>query len=309
MKVLITGAGGPGCEALARQWKSHDLYFADIDVERVHPSIASERKFEIPNGKDPLFTGAIIALVKKLSIEIIISQVDEELEKLNQVQQLLEGVKLISPAPDFVSVCNDKAKLGKVLNIQGIAEPNTERLSELTQKRPNDMILKPRFGRGSRGLFYCRKGNDFEGLKNYLLSCGVPYVIQNEIQGVEYTVQVIANKLGKIKAVVPVRVFEKRGSTTRCQIELNEVVIETTKKIHETFLPQGTYNIQYIYDSMTKTCLVIEINPRVSTTLCLAVESGIDPIELFSDESRSFVVPSREIRLNRYWINEFSETV
>ena len=52
--------------------------------------------------------------------------------------------------------------------------------------------------------------------------------------------------------------------------------------------------------------LAFEINPRVSTTLCLAVAAGIDVIELSCVAGEH--VPAREgIRLDRFWTNVFSE--
>jgi carbamoyl-phosphate synthase large subunit len=304
--VLITGAGGPGSEALAKKWKHHEIIFADSKVQRIHPSISKQSRVEIPMGSSSDFYEQIGLIIRKFGIEVVVSQVDEELEALNLLQNELRTFELITPGLNFVKLCNNKAALGENLRLRGILEPNTEQLSPRTQRRLSNMVFKPSFGRGSRGIFFFRDDCSFEDLKRYLLSTNVPYIVQDEILGEEYTVQVMANRQGMLKAIVPVQVFEKRGSTTSCQISLNKNVISTVMKLHEAFLPLGTYNVQLIVNSETKNSSIIEINPRVSTTLCLSLEVGLDPIDLFFDDTDCLHEPKSELFLNRYWTNFFS---
>jgi len=306
LKVLITGAGGPGSEALAKKWNHHDVMFVDSNIKRIHPSIPRKSCIEIPIGSDLNFQEQIGLIIRKFGIEVVVSQVDEELEALNLLKNELRTFELITPGLNFVKMCNNKATLGKSLRSRGILEPNTEPLSPRTEKRLSNMVFKPSFGRGSRGIFFFRNDCSFEGLKNYLLSTNVPYIVQDEIVGEEYTVQVMANHQGILKAIVPVQVFEKRGSTTSCQISLNKNVIKTVMILHEAFRPVGTYNVQLIVDADTKNNYIIEINPRVSTTLCLSLEAGLDPIDLFFEDTDCLHEPKSKLFLNRYWINFFS---
>lgn len=304
--MLITGAGGPGSEALAKKWKHHEVIFADNKTQRIHPSILQQNRVNIPIGSNSDFYEQMGLIIRNFGIEVVVSQVDEELEALNLLQNELRTFELITPGLNFVKLCNNKAALGESLRFRGILEANTEPLSPSTQKRLSNMVFKPRFGRGSRGIFFFRNDCSFEDLKNYLLSTQIPYIVQDEIVGEEFTVQVMANRQGTLKAIVPVQVFEKRGSTTSCKISLNKNVISAVIKVHEAFRPIGTYNVQLIVNSETKSSSIIEINPRVSTTLCLSLEAGLDPIDLFFDDTDYLHVPKSELFLNRYWTNFFS---
>ena len=304
--MLITGAGGPGSEALARNWNHHEVFFADVDIQRIHPSIPRGRCRKIPSGKDPNFYRDIGLFISELGIEVVVSQVDEELELLNQLRREIGTFDLITPDSNFVRMCNNKAELGENLRKNGILEPNTELLSHHTKLRPSNMIFKPSYGRGSRGIFIFRHDCHFESLKSYLLSTNVPYIVQDEIAGEEFTVQVMANRSGKLKAIVPVQVFEKRGSTINCKINLNHTVLDTTRLLHNSFNPIGTYNVQSILDTQSGENYIIEINPRVSTTLCLSLEAGLDPIELFFDDTETFHSTKKQLTLNRHWTNFFS---
>ena len=103
---------------------------------------------------------------------------------------------------------------------------------------------------------------------------------------------------------IPVLVEEKRGITLRAKVVNDAVVVNSCRDIHARFRTKGCYNIQMLKID-EKTVIPFEINPRVSTTFCLGVAAGIDPIENYysksnSDESGVF---KENISLKRYWIN------
>ena len=53
--------------------------------------------------------------------------------------------------------------------------------------------------------------------------------------------------------------------------------------------------------------LPFEIHPRVSTTLCLAVAAGVDPISIYlGSDNRSDPIPfAGGVQLRRHWKNHF----
>lgn len=307
MKVLITGGGGPGCEALWRLWQHHDVYFADQNIENIHPIVPTSKRIQVPAGSSATFGHQIRELISQFNFQVVISQVDEELETLNEIQSSLETFALISPELDFVKMCNYKDVLGETLRKFGISEPNTNKMEVAESSKEKEYVFKPVLGRGSRNIYFVDCEEQFEFLKNYLSLKSESYIVQEKIIGDEYTIQVIANFRGILKAIIPVRVFEKKGSTTRCQIKYDQRIVEFVTEFHTKFSPRGTYNIQIIDELETGRLFIIEINPRVSTTLCVSIEAGLDPIELYFDESASFSVPQSNLKLSRYWLNVFTD--
>lgn len=309
MNVLLTGAGGPAADVLWRHWESkYRLYMADCDVMKIHPAVPRARVRSIPVATDSTFIEGIRRLVKDLDIGLIISQVDEELVKLKGLEAENSKLMVMSPDTSFINMCLDKMALGKQLSKDGVSEPGTKRLETELEFYGVPLILKPAFGRGSRGVYLVKTKAQFDDLKKYLLNYDEVYVVQRYVDGTEFTVQVISDQKGKLSAIVPLEVIEKRGSTTQCITNSHLKVIETSAQVHALYRPTGTYNIQMMLDTASDSPYIIEINPRLSTTMCFSLELGIDPIEVYLNGSTNSLpeVPMRSLRLDRYWVNHFT---
>ena len=99
----------------------------------------------------------------------------------------------------------------------------------------------------------------------------------------------------------------KRGITIRGRTTHDSAVTETCEKIHAAYPVPGCYNVQGI-KSADGIFRPFEINPRVSTTLCLAVAAGVDPIAIYLGHCQGDgLLPFREVSLRRSWHNEFAE--
>ena len=306
MRILITGAGGPATDALAKGLGDYTLLFADQNPKRIHPSISEEIKFELPTATSEYFESELKTLCIENEVNLIISQVDEELIKVKSVLQEVGNLDDISPEVEFIKLSLDKFNLGKSLRENFVQDPSTEMLLSSSAFGGRELILKPRFGRGSRGVFRVKSESEFDLLKKYLLALGQEYIFQDFLDGQEFTVQMMATKGGQLAAVSPLRVIEKRGSTTNCFVDLNEQVLQTCLAFHGKYLPRGTYNIQLILDKEGY-AKIIEINPRVSTTMCVALELGFNPIKIFFQESHEDKIhlPTANIEMRRYWTNFF----
>ncbi len=311
MKLLITGGGGPAAEALWDLWRhKFDLYFADQDINRIHPKVPRTKCIEIPNANTDEFLSELKQQIDSNGFEYVVSQVDEELLKIKELELTHRTFTVISPGVDFIRLCLDKAKLGTSLAEAGINDPKTNVLSRDSLYMGQSLLIKPLSGRGSRDIYLARSKPEFIAIKEYLLAQSQQFVFQELIIGQEFTVQMLANKEGKLRAIIPLLVNEKRGSTTSCEIFLNQIVINECQKVHEYFNPSGTYNIQLLYSPIEKKAYVIEINPRVSTTMCFSVQLGFDPVDIFLEESTDLDVklPTQMLKLNRYWTNVFSDS-
>ena len=137
------------------------------------------------------------------------------------------------------------------------------------------------------------------------------FILQEYIPGQEFTVNISANKEGKLKAIVPVLVNIKKGITISADLSKDKEVLEGCEKIHNSYNIGGCYNIQLIKD---KQGLIkpFEINPRISTTTCLSIAAGVDFIKNFIDKDSKKVFSSRStifdsnISLRRFWYNKIS---
>jgi len=104
--------------------------------------------------------------------------------------------------------------------------------------------------------------------------------VQELLMGQEYTVLMAADREARLHAVVPVKVMVKRGITLRAETESQPEVINACAAIHRALPTTGCYNIQ-LYLAPDRRVLPFEINPRISTTFCLGIAAGVDPVEIF----------------------------
>lgn len=309
MKVLFSGGGGAGNEALWRLLaNSYDLHFGDADCRGINPIIPEDRRHDLPWASDPDFLIKIAELCRRLEIDLLIPGVDEELLALAKGAAGIVPTKLLLPDAGYVETMLDKLTMIKTLSDKEIPVPSTHLLSENFTDLNFPCIAKPRWGRGSRGVKILRNQKEAEELRFAMGDSAEKMLIQNMISGTEYTVQMAANSRSHLVAVVPVKVDLKRGITIRAETEAEPRVIATCHRIHEVVPAKGCYNIQLML-APNGDVMPFEINPRISTTFCLAVAAGIDPIKIFlrQEHSESLRTFDAGLQLRRHWTNHFSK--
>jgi len=308
MRVLLTGGGGAGNEALWRLLGGqYELHFADADGDAFDPSIDKDRCHVVPAAADAAFVDGMRSLCRSLDVALLVPGVDEELLPLARAEAKIAPTRLLLPHADYVAVMLDKLESMRQLAHAGISVPRTESLDAVSGKIPYPCIAKPRRGRGSRGVRIVNNAEEASALQRFLGQVQEQFILQERMSGTEFTVLMAANEKRELAAVVPVEVDLKRGITLRARTVADPIVIEACTAIHNALPAAGCYNIQLVL-SGDGAARPFEINPRVSTTCCLSVAAGIDPIAVFSAN----VIQSQHLRfrpgveLRRHWKNHIS---
>lgn len=303
-RILITGGGGAGNEALHRLLGDrYETYFADADIRNIPPSISGDRRNALPFASDPGFAQAVAALCMRLGIDILVPAVDEELPLMDAVAALSPGLTILVPPPSFVVNSLDKLATAQVLAQHGIAVPSTAPI-EAVNEVGFPCIVKPRSGRGSRGVSIVSSPSQLAAYRELSSQSADQLLAQELLSGQEYTVQMVATSAGRLEAVVPVLIDIKRGITVRARIDWDPAVIDACTRIHEAMGGAATYNIQLMKTEDGR-ILPFEINPRVSTTLCLSVAIGVDPFAIYLG-ARCRAATTTRLELRRYWMNEIA---
>lgn len=305
MKVLFTGGGGAGTQAL---WDllspRHEVHFCDADARRVTPAVPVDRVHTIPMASDPDFTAALAALCRREAIDVLVPGVDEELTALARGRSLLEPTAILVPSSEFVDTMLDKLRFVERLSASGMLMPVTAVLADSAGWDRFPAIVKPRRGRGSRGVVVVDDAAALEKHRAQLQGDAQGHIVQELMGGDEYSVQVMVNTRGTLRAVFPAHVLAKRGITISAVGRPCPPIEEACRAIHAAEPTPGCYNVQGMLDG-TGRFIPFEINPRVSTTLCLAVASGLDPLDLCFDDDDGGDLAAFEpgVRLERYWTN------
>ncbi|MDH5189721.1 MAG: ATP-grasp domain-containing protein [Gammaproteobacteria bacterium] len=309
-KVLFTGGGGAGTEALARLLSGqYDVHFADSrqDIGAITPAVKQSQQHNIPWASDQNYATGIVDLIKQIEIDVFVPTVDEELAHIAEIQALLPDLKILAPEPHYIDRFMDKQSMAEHLALKGLPNPDAYSLEEL-ETLDFPVFAKPRLGRGSRGV---QRLDSKEDVQAYLVLAKQPadaFVAQNWLVGTEYTVMMSADGDGNLCAIVPVRVDEKRGITIISETVDDHVVSAVCEQIHQAYPAQGCYNIQ-LMKTDDSTVVPFEINPRVSTTLCMGIAAGIDPIDNYISGKKQESLQSFKsgLVLHRYWLNHIDE--
>lgn len=301
-RIFFTGGGGAASEALWRLLSNrHDLHFGDANRDAISPSIPDERCHNLPYANDEKFIPEIAELCNKLQINLLVPGVDEELLPLCLSRETGNIPEIFAPSADFVSLMLDKLKCLESIKLMGLSAPKTLPIDQAAEI-DFPLIVKPRRGRGSRGVRVLNSTAEIEAYKTLYQLDSQSLIAQEFVHGVEYTVCVAGNKKGHLMAIVPVKVIYKKGITIRAKIENDPRIIDYARQFQETFKVSGVYNIQCMLNREGKV-LPFEVNPRISTTFCLAIASGFDPFQHDESSDEKIFLPKIELYLKRNWYN------
>ncbi|RNA61661.1 ATP-grasp domain-containing protein [Chryseobacterium nematophagum] len=277
VKILMTGVGGPAaiCAYKALKDKGYEFFMADMDpLATGLYFVESSKRFVIPGGITPEFNKTILKLCEQQKIDILIPTVDVELIPIMDIKESFDQINchIISCSKEVLHTTLDKLKLMEKCG-EKIALPQFQSLEEYIINptiHSNKLVFKPRSGSGSRGVIITSNPEPeiLEKLK------GGNYMVQEFIEGTEYSVDVMVNENGLIgAAVVRERLKIDSGVVIASKTIKNERIQEYCIKIAQTVGITYSANIQVIVDS-TGNPYLIEINPRFSGGLSLVIESG-----------------------------------
>jgi carbamoyl-phosphate synthase large subunit len=310
-RLLFTGGGGAGTEALARLLAAcYEVFFADADPAAKPNPIADSHWLQIPQATASEFAGEIADLCRHLQIDLLIPTVDEELQPIARLPKPL-SFDVLLPPEHFVVRHLDKLTSNQFLHQAGLPAPRTVAVDQGRLAFP--CIVKPRSGRGSRNVATVYSEAELQAQITLARQKPGDFVVQELVTGDEYTVMMVADRNGELRAIVPVLVERKRGITLRAATLRDQGVIEACSAIHAVDPVPGCYNIQLIKEE-DGSVKPFEINPRISTTACLGLAAGVDFVGIFlglpgaTAHLRHGLVDFKDrLGLKRSWYNEFIE--
>ena len=182
---------------------------------------------------------------------------------------------LLQPSLHFTKISLDKLKLCTELYERKINKFNTYKLKDYQDEFGYPIILKPRVGRGSRGVHIIRNEKEYKRILRKNLDNN-NFIVQKKTEGDEYTVSVIVNSKNDDYKIVPKKIILKKSFTRKAITEKNSNVIKKCKEVIKSFNPSGPFNVQCIANK--KNVEIFEINPRLSTSSTLTSAAGINEI-------------------------------
>jgi carbamoyl-phosphate synthase large subunit len=272
--VLLTGAGGAAIPGLIDCLRDAGFFVVAVDMNPQAPGLVlADAAAVVPAGNDPKFIAVLRAICRRHDVRAVVPLVDEELAACTELRT--DGIAVIVPHRAFIETCLDKERLMQALVAAGLPAPRTASAAAGAGAVGFPCVLKPRYGRGSRGLAIVHDKASFAEAVT-----ANPYplhaLIQQEyIEGPEFTVSVTVSGDGTILGVVPKEIIVKKGITWVAVSRRNAAIDKLCREIQGKFRADGPFNVQLRIDPAGRP-MTFEINPRFSTTVTLTAAAGID---------------------------------
>ena len=291
-RVLVTGAGGPAGVAVIRSLLARDdidVFAADMDrwASGLY-LVAADRRRIVPPAVADGFVDSVRDVVASDGIDVVVSTVDFELRPLALHRAEL-GAVLAAPSIDTLEVCLDKWMLAQ--RCEGrLRVPTTALLTAeaIASHWDFPVIVKPRSGAGSRGV---RLVEDRAALE--AIGPDESQIIQENLPGDEFSVDVLAGADGAVIAAVPRSRTKVDSGVSIAGYTLHSTELEqTAAAVAEAIGLVGVANVQLRYDSAGVAAL-LEVNPRFPGAMPLTIAAGVDMPSLAVDLALGRPLPVR----------------
>ena len=227
------------------------------------------------NSKD--YIESIIKACIEHEIRIIVPTIDTELQIFsNHKKYILDrcGAKVFVSDSDIIEVCNDKILFSRFLSKNGFNVPTLYEDITTISNENFPLFMKPLDGSSSKNA----NKIDTPLELNLFHKLTEKPMIQEFIEGDEYTVDVFVGKDNNIVSIVPrLRMEVRSGEISKGKIILNQDIINEVQKLISKLKPFGQITVQVIRND--NGIFFIEVNPRFGGGSPMSIMSGANSCE------------------------------
>lgn len=245
-----------------------------VDSSSLSPALYIADKFYIiPKIDDINYLSKLIEICIKEKISIIIPTIDTELPYLAINKDLIEmktDAKVLVSSREVIDTFGSKLKAYNYFVKNNIPTPNIISQVDINKGKASfPLFIKPNRGSSSLNAYRVNDSNELE-----LYTKIIPdFILQEYIEGEEYTVDAFLDFQSKIISVVPrLRISTRAGEILKGKTTRDESIIDFVKKILTKIKPIGQVTIQ-LFKTQTD-MKVIEINPRFGGGAPMSIYAG-----------------------------------
>jgi carbamoyl-phosphate synthase large subunit len=234
----------------------------------------ADEGFLVPAVAGPDYVEALLEVCRRRRIALLIPLIDWELAAIAEARDRFAavGTRAVVSGRRVIETCRDKRKTFEFLKGCGLETPNLYSYEDALAQ-PFPLFIKPRFGSSAKDVHHLA---DREALEFYHRR-GVESVIQDYVQGKEFTVDVYAGFDGVPRIAVPRQRLEVRGGeVAKARTVRHEGVIRSSLRLVEALGEcAGVVTIQ-CFVGVKDDIKFIEINPRFGGGVPLSIRAGAD---------------------------------
>jgi carbamoyl-phosphate synthase large subunit len=303
LTVIVTACGAPGAPGIIgslRRVGERRIRIIGVDS---NPDAAgrflADESFVVPEASSPAYLTSMVEIAKRTDADAILPLSGTELMGLSRNTTAFGTTKVVVNTPEALEHSLDKQKSYAFLAASSVAIPAhrlvstyDEFLAAVGELGYPDVpvCFKPAVSKGQRGFRILQADADLLhilletkpdstittlDLVAPILSAGFKkdLIVSEYLPGMEYSVDSLVDGGVTIVAVPRKRVQTRLGISSIGVVDNNQEIVEAAEAINRAFRFDFNINVQLKYgaDGIPK---LVEINPRVSGTICLSVESG-----------------------------------
>ena len=310
-RVLVTGAGGPSGISILRAMDGEPVTMLAGDIDPFGAGlylVDPDRRSILLRGDDPRFTDHLLERCRRDAVDVVVPTVDTELLPLarRRADFAAAGTTLVLASEETLTTCLDKWVLAERCR-DHVRVPATVVVDDDFDPAAVALpvIVKPRAGSGSRGIRLVERQAELEALER-----DGTLLVQENLPGPEYSLDVLARADGQVIAVVP-----------RARLKIDSGIAVTGRTLHdeglETFAREvatligltTVANVQAKEDVSGEPAL-LEVNARFPGTMPLTIGAGVDMPRLAIGEALGTPIPDgplpfEDIAMVRFFQEEF----
>jgi len=279
LNTLITAAGGAAAVTIINAFRSQNevpVRIIGVDVDPLASGIyLSDSKYLVPLASDPDYMPTILEICNKEQIDLVIPVYSAETPVFSLNKKEFESRNIGLIISDYLTVltCIDKLRFYEFVSSIDLPTPKTYIPAEKEKLQKYPLFIKPRSGSATRDAI---KINDKEQL-DFQLSRDISFILQEYVEGQEYTTDVICDNNSQLLAhVTRERLAVKRGLAVKCKTVKNKELAHMIRELVQRIGIVGPANIQTIITPQDE-IKFIEINPRfASGGLPLSIQAGVN---------------------------------
>ncbi len=286
INILILSAGRRvelvKCFKAARDRLGIEGKVVACDASNLAPALYfADEKEQVPRiAENDNYVNSIIEICNKHDIALIVPTIDTELlllaERREQIEKETDAVLLISSL-EAIRICRDKTNTQKWLEEHGFLVPRMIEDDEIEKGNAKyPLFIKPLDGSSSINAFKAENREEIDTYRE-LIGDG-KYIIQDFMEGTEYTIDCFLDLDGNIITVVPrIRIATRSGEIAKGRIVRDTAIIEDVSRLLKELKPVGHITIQCMRTE--RGIEYIEINPRFGGGAPMSIMAGADSCE------------------------------
>lgn len=263
-RVLIEASGSLTSNYLIKAVKDAGEFVISSDIDECAASFNSNQFVIVPSKNDPDLWLKLENIIVENKINVVIPSFDETLLGWAERKSyfLTKGVHVIISDQKVLEICQDKWNTYNFFKELGIPTPETSKSNLFP-------VIKPRIGRGGKGISINKIVNSMEGM-----------ISQELLTGTEYTIDIFCDKNSYPTYIVPrVRLKVVDGKSIDGITRDSPKIVEYVKIICNKLKFIGPINMQ-CFEDINGEIKFIEINPRVGGGMALGFQATENWVKL-----------------------------